>query len=63
MEAVGVNDDDAEGEELKSILLCRQYLLEAGCDPTIPTTSRDGEEEGHRFEKTLASCVPVRLPI
>ena len=54
---VSVNDNEAE-EDLKSILICRRYLLEAGSDPTIPVLYK-GYEEGNAFRDCLDNCVPV----
>lgn len=53
-----VNDDDA-GEELEPILICRQYLLEAGCDPTLPSIYES--EQFDEFSAFLEQAVPVCL--
>lgn len=58
--ALDVGDsDDAVGEDLGPILLCRRYLLEAGCDPTIPLL-RNSKENGDQCALWMAGCVPVR---
>lgn len=55
-----VNDDEAEDDELKSILICRKLLLEAGCDPTIPIVDEQGRHDGDVVGDTLWFGVPVR---
>jgi hypothetical protein len=55
-----VNDDEAEGDELKDILTCRKLLIEAGCDPTIPIFDNEGREEGTAFSSAFEFGVPVR---
>ena len=58
---VDVNDDDAEEDQLESILLCRKYLLQAGCDPTLPVITYGSEPDCDHFQYFLVSAVPVCL--
>ncbi|KAM7213377.1 hypothetical protein V8F06_011227 [Rhypophila decipiens] len=59
---VGVNDDEAEEEQLKRIQECQKLLLEAGCDPTLPHWNlTDNEyESGGADEDAFLFAVPVR---
>jgi hypothetical protein len=56
----GINDDTA-GEDLGPILLCRRYLLEAGCDPTLPSMF-ESEILGDCCDLWIDFCVPVCPP-
>ena len=58
LEPIMTNDSEIREDRLTPLLACRKYLLEAGCDPTIPRLY-NSKPESNSFETTISDGSPV----
>lgn len=52
------NDDEAEDDVLGPILVCRELLLGAGCDPMIPI-----DDQGRIEQNIVTDVLQVGVPV
>jgi hypothetical protein len=50
-----------EPEEVESLVTCRKYILEAGCDPTLPLLYAPDSDVYSALVDCLSSGTPVRI--